>query len=312
MKVKKSTSAITRKVIQRYVILAAIYILLIPILPANNRALEEHGLSVIEYRVLLFALALPSLLAWLAAFIGYARLYEYAKSVAGTREGSSFQQLAKGCAWLAWSLPAPLLLSFLLSAYANAHPDFQPTSIIISNYLYLIFSLTALSLVGVASRALTASASLTFSVARARGIIVGFIVAGLLYCYFTFQRFDLTSFGATNNPYYLPLGLMVLTVIIPYLYAWFIGLLAAFEIAVFSKNVKGVLYRQSLRMLVFGLLAVVGGSIALQYINTISPRAGYLVLDFNLVLVTVFRLVTGFGFVLIALGANRLKKIEEV
>ncbi len=312
MKVKKGDTDITMTVLRRYIMVAALYVLLIFILPTNRTVMETHDLTVVQYRVLLFALALPSLLAWLAAFIGYARLYEYSKSVAATSEGSSFQQLAKGCAWLAWSLPAPIILSFLLNAYANSHPHFRPTATIISNYLYLIIPLIALSLIGIASRALTTSASLTFSVARARGIIIGFVVAGLLYCYFTFQQFDLTSFTSTNNPYYLPLSLMVVSVIIPYLYAWFIGLLAAFEIATFSKNVKGLLYRQALRMLVLGLVAVVVSSIALQYINTISPRDGYLVLDLKLVFVTVFRLLTGLGFVLIAVGANRLKKIEEV
>ncbi len=312
MKVKKSTSDITQLVIQRYLAVAVLYILLIFILPANTTVMREHSFSAIQYKVLVFAIALPSLMAWLAAFVGYARLQEYAKSVSNTPEGSSFQQLAKGCTWLAWSLPAPIILSFLLNAYANTHPDFRPASVIIGNYVNLLFPLVALTFIGVASRALTTSASLTFSVSRARSIIIAFIVAGLLYCYFTFQQFDLTSLASTNNPYYLPLGLMVLTVIIPYLYAWFIGLLAAFEIATFSKNVKGVLYRQALRMLVLGLVAVVVSSVALQYINTISPRATFIVLDSKLVFVSVFRVLTGVGFVLIALGANRLKKIEEV
>ncbi len=312
MKVKKSTSDITSRVIQRYVMVASLYVLLIFILPTNVSVMREHSLSDLQYRVLLFAIALPSLMAWLAAFIGYARLHQYAKSVAGTPEGPSYKRLAKGCTWLAWSLPAPLLLSFVLLAYAQSHSQFRPTAIVISNYLYLIFPLVALTLVGMASRGLTSSARLTFSVARARGIIVAFIIAGLLYCYFTFQRFDLTSFTSTNNPYYLPLWLMVISVIIPYLYSWFIGLLAAFEIALFSKNVKGVLYRQSLRMLVYGLTAVVISSIALQYINTISPRVGYVVLDSKLILISIFRILTGLGFVLIAIGANRLKKIEEV
>ncbi|MDB5171041.1 MAG: hypothetical protein JWO35_735 [Candidatus Saccharibacteria bacterium] len=312
MTVKKNTSDITGRVIQRYVILAALYTLLIFLLPANTTAMREHMLTPLQYKVLLFAIGLPSLMAWLAAFIGYARLHQYADSIADTSEGPSFKQLAKGSTWLAWSLPIPIILSLLFNAYANGHSDFRPTAIITSNYLNLLFPLTALTIIGFASRALTASAQLSFSVARARSIIAAFVVAGLAYCYFTFQRFDLSSFGSTDNPYYLPLWLMVITVIIPYLYVWFIGLLSAYEIALFSKNVKGVLYRQALRLLVFGLIAVVVSSIALQYINTVSPRVGYLVLDYKLLLILLFRILTGLGFVLIAVGANRLKKIEEV
>lgn len=312
MKVIKSTSDITSRVIQRYILVTIVYTVLIFVLPTNATVMHEHSLTALQYRVLVFAIALPSLMAWLAAFVGYARLHQYAKAVADTPEGPSFKQLAKGCTWLAWSLPVPVIMTFILNAYANTHPDFRPTAIILSNYIYLVFPLVALTLIGMASRALTTSASLTFSVARARSIIVAYIVAGLLYCYFTFQHFDLTSLSSASNPYYLPLWLMVVSVIIPYLYSWFIGLLAAFEIAIFSKNVKGVLYRQALRMLVTGLVVVVLSSIALQYINTVSPRVGYTVLDSKLIIMSVFRVMTGLGFVLIAIGANRLQKIEDV
>ncbi len=312
MKLTKSASEITGQVIQRYVIVAILYMLLIFTLPANTAVMREHSFSDLQYKVILFGFAIPSLMAWLAAFVGYSRLNQYAQSVAKTPEGSSFQQLAKGCTWLAWSLPIPIITSFVLNAYANTHPEFHASAVIISNYVNLGFALIALTFIGMASRSLTASASLTFSVARARSIILAFIVAGLLYCYFTLQYFNLTSLNSTDNPYHLPLWLMVISLIIPYLYAWFIGLLAAYEIAVFSKNVRGVLYRQSLKMLVFGLIAVVVSSIALQYLNTAAPRNNYLALDSELLFVSIFQILTGVGFVLIALGANRLKKIEEV
>jgi hypothetical protein len=134
----------------------------------------------------------------------------------------------------------------------------------------------------------------------------------VLYCYLTFRQFNPGSLGSTHNPYFLPIWLLLLTVIIPYLYAWFVGLLAAYEITSYSQQVRGVLYKQALHLLVGGLVAVIAGSILLQYISSVDPSPGHLVLDYRLLLVVLFRIVIGIGFVLIAAGANRLKRIEEV
>lgn len=308
---KKATNSTSRAIVQ-YCLLASLYIGLILILPASQRSMREYMLSPIEYRVLYLAVSTPFLISWLAAFIGYSKLHEYAEAISDTPEGSSFMRLARGCAWLAWGLPIQNFITLILNTFAYSHSGFHPAAIIISNYTGLVLPLIALTIISGASKSLTESAHLTFSAAKARSIIWMFVTAALVYCYLTFQRFDLSSFGSTKNPYYLPLWLMVISVIIPYLYAWFIGLLAAYEITLFSRNVRGVLYRQALRILVLGLVAVVVGSIALQYLNSASPRLGYLALNYKLVLTSLFRVVGGAGFVLIAIGALKLKKIEEV
>jgi hypothetical protein len=110
----------------------------------------------------------------------------------------------------------------------------------------------------------------------------------------------------------LPAWLMIVSVIVPYLYAWCIGLLAAYEIMVFSVNVRGLLYRRALLFLVIGLVAVILSSIAYQYVNSVVPRTGELVFNYKLLLTLAIRIVSGIGFFVLAIGASRLKKIEEV
>jgi hypothetical protein len=105
---------------------------------------------------------------------------------------------------------------------------------------------------------------------------------------------------------------MVLSVIVPYLYAWFVGLLAAYEITLFSKHIKGVLYRQALGLLAAGLITIIASFIALQYLNGIQPRVGYLLINYQLVLSSIFRIIGAGGFVMLTIGAARLKKIEDV
>lgn len=312
MNIAKETRPVTSRALQHYFMLAIFYVLLIFLLPASTATMREYHLSALEYRTITFAIALPSLLVWLAAFIGYAKLRLYARSISKTPEGIYFDQLAEGCTWLAWSLPVGVIVPAILNAIAYKHPGFHSTAIIISNYVGLILPLIGFSVIANASRGLMGNVKASLSLANARLIILGFLVLGVIYCFLTFSRFDLTSLGSTNNPYFLPAWLMVITLIVPYLYAWFMGILAAYELTLFSKNVRGVLYRQALGFVIGGLLAVILSSIALQYINSVEPRVGHLVLGYKVVLVSIFRIIGGGGFILLALGASRLQKIEDV
>lgn len=308
---KKNLRHIT-PAIQWCTFLAIVYCLLIFLLPANHITMQIYHLNPLEYRLILFLISLPSILVWFAAFWGYAALRKYAHALRKTPEGVHFDKLSKGATWLAWSLPLPTIIAILLNAIANNTPNFHPSAIIIFNYISLLLPLVAFSLIGSATRGLLTTAKLKFSLTGTRSIMVVFLAFGVLYCYLTFRRFDLTSLAVSNNAYFLPIWLMVLTVIVPYLYAWFVGLLGAYEMALFSKNVQGLLYRRALRYLVVGLFAVIVSSIALQYINGVEPRVGQLVFDLRLIANTAFRVIGGVGYVLIALGATRLKKIEEV
>jgi hypothetical protein len=312
MATPKETKQFTSRALQHYAMLAVFYVVLIFLLPPSASTMGTYHLSATDYRAVVFAVAIPSLAVWLAAFIGYAKLRQYAYSIRKTPEGIYFDQLAEGCTWLAWSLPVSTIIPSLLNALADSHPGFHTSSIIISNYISLLLPLIAFSVIANASRGLLTSVKVKLSLADARLIILGFLLLGVLYCFFTFRRFDLTSLSASNNPYFLPIWLMVITVTVPYLYAWFIGMLATYEITLFSRHVSGVLYRRALVFLVLGLLAVIFSSIALQYTNSVEPRVGHLVLNYKLVLTSLFRVIGGGGFILLALGASRLKKIEDV
>ncbi len=299
-------------IVQQYMLVAALYVGLIFLLPPNLQMLHVYHMTAIEYRVILFAIALPSLGVWLAAFIGYSRLQQYAAYIYKTPEGIHFERLARGCLWLAWSLPVTIITPLVLNAATSRWPHFHPTAVILTNYLNLLIPLVAFSAIANASRGLLTKAHVKFSVTHTRFIVFAFIAFGVLYCFLTFQRFDLSSLSSSHNPYFLPIWLMVVTITIPYLYAWFIGILAVYEITLFSKHVQGVLYRQAVRLVVGGLLAVILSSIALQYVSSIVPRSGYLVLDYQVVVTALCRIVGGAGFILLAIGASRLRKIEEV
>lgn len=302
----------TLRTMQFCTVMAVLYIGLIFVLPVNHLTMQHYNLSAVEFRIVTAVIALPTIAVWFAAFWGYAKLREYSHTIVKSKEGPQFAKLGAGCVWLAWSLPLTTLTSSILNGIGDKWPGFHPSAIIITNYVALIAPLIAFVIIGLAARDMIGKSRLNFDVPSARLAMVLFLGGGLLYCFLIFRSLDLTSLTSTHNSYFLPVWLLIVSVIIPYLYAWCIGLLAAYEIMLFSVNVRGLLYRRALLYLVFGLVIVILSSIALQYVSSVVPRTGALVFNYRLLLILSVRIVNGIGFFVLALGASRLKKIEEV
>jgi hypothetical protein len=295
-----------------FVVLAFIFLGLTLSLPANKVAMRKYNLTPSHYHLILFLVELPLTLIWFAAFYGYGQLNRYATSVEKSKEGQSFRLLAHGCRWLAWGLAVPAIISLILNSIANAHPGFFASAVIIESYIALLVPVGAFMLLSNGSRLLSKHARLRISTSALKVIFGAFVILGVLYCYLTFRQLDLHNTTSTANPFYLPTWLMVLTITIPYLFAWFIGLLAAYEIGLVGKKAQGILYRQSLRVFAIGITLVIASSITLQYVTSIEPRTLHLSLNSTLVTNYIIRFVAGVGYLAIARGANRLRKFEEV
>jgi hypothetical protein len=117
---------------------------------------------------------------------------------------------------------------------------------------------------------------------------------------------------STANAYHLPVGLIIITLIIPYLYAWFIGLQSIYEIYLYTMTMNGKLYRKKLRLVIIGLVLVIISYVAIQFLSTVMPRNGALIFDARLIGIIAVRVIEGLGFFTLAIGATQLLKIEEV
>jgi hypothetical protein len=298
--------------LNKAIILSVVYIFLLFVLPIGHETVGSYHLSNFDYRILRFAVNLPSIFLWIAAFIGYGTLQQYSKLIQTTAEGSSYNRLANGVMWLAWSLPITSLTSLITSSISYRRPSFHAAGIIITNYVSLILPLIAFSLIGLAARQISSTVHNKFYGRSSRTTVLLFLLIGILYCCMTFSHFSSARLNSSNNPYFLPIWLMILTVVIPYLYAWLVGLLAAYGISIYSQQIAGLLYQRALRLLVVGLIIIICASIAMQYLNGVEPRTGHLILNTKLLVNVILRIISGAGFVLLTIGALRLKKIEEI
>ncbi len=310
--VNKFTSQSAVRAMVRYGQLAVLYLLLIFALPGNKQVMQLHNLSTYEYHILQLLIGLPLLVVWFTAFYGYSKLEIYTESIRRSPEALGFKRLTQGCTWIAWSLPIHAITSLLSNTVSDNHSGFGAAVIIVGNYVDTLLPVVAFTLIGLASRQLFDQAKITLSGISIRGITTLFLLGGVLYCYLVFRQFSGAGLSSTHNPYHMPIWISVLTLIVPYLYAWFAGLLAVYELIAYGRQVKGVLYRQAVHMLELGLLAMIFGSIAAQFARSAQLSAEHLLFNTPLVFNLIFQFISGLGFVMIALGAMRLKKIEEV
>ncbi|HSW37112.1 MAG TPA: hypothetical protein VLG37_01945 [Candidatus Saccharimonadales bacterium] len=295
-----------------YVVLAILYVILTLLLPSSHATRQTYHLSSLQYHVLLLLVILPVLLIWFAAFYGYAKLQEYAHLIQDTTEGPDYQRIASGVKWLAWGIPIPSFVSLVLNAITDSHPGFRSPSIIVSIYLNLLIPLVAFTLISTGTRGLLDKARIRLRANEIKLTILAFVVIGVGFCYLIFQHLDLRYANSARNPYYLPLWLVITTITIPYLYTWMIGLLSCYEMHLIAKQTKGVLYQKAIRRLSVGLVSIIGTSIALQYLRSLMPRSGYLALGVALIMTYLVLVLAAIGYALIAYGAKKLKKIEEV
>ena len=297
---------------RNYLAVTVVYLLMAIILPANRAAMQNYHLTSIQYHVIFLSLVVPLVAIWLIGFYGAAKISQYARMVRKSGEGEGMEQLSAGVNWMAWLLPVSAIVTLVAGAIANTHTGFQGASVIITDYVQLFITITAFTMFGRGARSLSSFIKARLELEQGRVVIFMFLLLGVAYCFFTFRSLNLHSLTSTNNPYYLPVWLLITTVIIPYLYAWFAGLLASFELLLYARKVQGVLYRQAMRLLALGCVSVIGGSVSSQYLLSAVPRSAHLSFNATLIIVNIIYVFMAAGFILITIGAHRLKMIEEI
>lgn len=296
------------KTYQLFVIYVVVYLLILVFMRPNPDTVSTYHLTTFSYRTLLLATsALPSMLVWFAAFYGYDQFRRYTELLPNSKDGEGFKKILSGMRWLSIFTPIPTILSLLLSAFANVWHGFRGPSIVISTYVMILFAAVAFTIISTGCRWLSDLENARPGLWKTRLATGAFIVMGVLYCYFVLKH------GTSDKTaYHLPPLWLAVTVIIPFFFAWFTGLLAVLDLDAYASKVSGLLYRRALQYVSGGWLIVIGCSIIIQYINSANPVRGHLVLNGVLVVRYLFYAGLIAGFALLANGAKKLQQIEKI
>jgi len=291
-----------------FALLTVAYLVLQLTVTPDAARLRAYHITAPAYHILVFSLSIPYVLIWFAAFYGYAKFQGFSQLVSRTSEGKAHRSLAIGLRWLAWSLPIAAIVSAVLNAIARQATGFTSAALIIEHYVTLTLSLLAFSYLSVGTNQLMRLSRARISIGGMRALVGIFTIIGVAYCYITLHNI----YTLHPSPFRMPLWLVLFTIIIPYLYAWFMGLMAAYEIFSYSKKTKGVIYRRALLLLGSGIVLIIATSIALQYLTSDISQLSGLTLSYLVFIIYLLLAVYAAGYLLIAAGSQRLKRMEEV
>lgn len=287
--------------------LAVTYAALLFLVPPSQHTLQKYHISAFELRLIDVTIIIPYLLIWLAGFYGYVKLKRYTFNIRHAKDGAHIDRLANGVFMLVLWPPLSSILATLTAAIVLKFPGAKDALATLGQYFNLLLPLAGFMLVASGARGLNRVAKIQPS---ARGVnVIAFLLAGLGAVYS-----NLVYLAYHNSPtaYHMPYWLVVLTLVIPYTYMWFLGLIATYEIHIYRQKVHGIVYRQSWNMLGIGVGAIIVMQIFVQYANTFASELQKLALTQYLMFIYLVLILLSVGYIFVARGADRLQKIEEV
>jgi hypothetical protein len=307
---------VTKRAIQLYSYLCVIviYVVFTFIVSPTPLILHHYHLSLAGYRWIIATVVVPLVIIWLTAYYGYRKLHTYADTIKKNKDGTFVTQISNGVTFLVFQLPFTSALGSVLNYIAQDHPHFEPTSMILQHYIKILFPLLAFLYIGYGSRGLTELVKRRPSQRATYVLALIFIIIGAAFTFFVFHGVPGSSLvkPANQAQFFLPTWLIFFTIVIPNIFTWYIGLLAAYEIYLFRSKVTGILYRRGWEFLAAGLAEIIAVSIFYEYLTLLSSHLTRLRVNALLLIVYVALILLAGGYVLIAVGARKLQKIEEV
>lgn len=280
---------------------------LLTLLPAPATAtLIRFHLTPTGLRMLDVTFLIAEFIIWFAAFYGYNKLSRYSKLIHSGKESKQIAKLARGLLLLSLGLPITALLSSVLSIIAAHHLAFAASSVVINNYTGIVFPLLAMLWLSLGARGLGNLAKTRPHLLLFNVVVLVTIVLGVVFCCLV-----VAGHKQLRLVYHMSPELVMLTLGIPYMYTWFLGLYSASELQAYSQKVAGVVYRKGWNLMIVGVLSFVFLSIILQYLSTLTTWLASLTLYEVLLLLYVLLLLFIAAFIVFALGARKLMKIEE-
>lgn len=299
----------SRAYVLAFVVLLLVYIGLTFGLPVDPATLERYKLSEFKVRLINLTVVIPLVAIWLTALFGFVNLKKYAQAIAHTKEGRAFNYLAWGLMVLAFSLPLNSIAGFLVRYLSRNNSELVMPLTITRNHLAVLFAIATFWLLMIGARALTKTVQKA-KLYIPESFAIGLIALSALYAWLiTAKPFNN---GAEERAFFLPSGVLVLTLVIPYVLAWRAGLVAMYHMFTFHQKVKGVIYKSAFRDLAAGIGVTVLVSVLIQLITTSSAQLNRLNLTPILLIVYGLLILYAVGFGLVARGAKKLKRLEEV
>jgi hypothetical protein len=293
--------------------LSILYIALNILLPVNKVTLTKYHIDNGQYTALILSIAIPYLIIWFIALLGYARFKTYADTIRKSKDGRAFQTISKGILALALWLPISTIIGSITSGIYSSNASMKPSMVIVNNYLNLVLLWPAFWLVYSGSIKLLAAIRKKEPKLPQR-LMLSYIAFAALYSFLVLRdpNRQFATHGAAISAYYTADWITVITIIIPRLIMWFLGMQAVYNIYFYKREVKGPIYIAALNDLANGLTGVIIVLVILRGFESLSSQLDSLGLGTILLIIYLLLVALGAGFIMLAKGAKSLQRIEEI
>jgi len=288
-------------------------------LPVNYESLHQLHISLNSLRVIDLALFIPIFAIWYIAFYGFSSFKIYAEKIENYPDGKGFSIIADGLVVIGLGLILTSFVSSAVSYFTTQNLGDVPRAVIVSNYVSVLVPLLAFTFIFVGARNLIKISKIKFSAKNTIPFYLLVIILGVIFAWVAIHNpaKDIEATATRHGLYYLPNYLIVITIVIPYIISWFLGIKAAFMLNYYKNKTKGIIYKRSLSYLSRGVILVVISEIATQFLNVFNNEIneqlnqhGASFLGPILLIIYVLLVLIAAGYVLIAMGAKELNKIE--
>lgn len=257
-------------------------------------------------------IALPVVIIWSFAVYGAVKFKSYTSAIKKDADGKALDGVATGLSILV----ASYIINGLFSTMrAWAFRDgWLPKLTIISNYIAVILALTAFMFMYKGScRLSNLTKRRTKTALKRSATLFLMLIVAILYIVslLTYKYRNSTPDAALYSSFYMPDALILITLAVPYLLGWALGIMTCFNVNYYQRHVKGRIYRSGLLRVATGILLVVIFSIILQMLVAFSTFFARQNLAGILLFIYLILIMYGAGFLTIASGARRLNAIEE-
>lgn len=295
-----------------FLALSVIYLIQSLFYVGDNNSLTKYHISNGEARALILTVVIPYLVIWWVALAGYLRLCAYAAKIRKSKDGRAFKTISVGVLWLALWLPISAVVSSQFTHIYSAHHSLTAGLVILSNYINLAILVPSFLIINSGSRQLLGVIKLQERISM-RTVLFSIVFASLYTWLVLNDPARRVPTGSVSTAaYYQPNWLIITTIVIPRLVMWFYGLQAVHNIYVYMYKVKGAIYKDALRNLANGVCGVIVASIILRCIQSLTSQLGKLSLILVLLIVYALLVALAVGYIFMAMGAKRLKQIEEL
>jgi hypothetical protein len=306
---------VTKKYYWLLAVFVAVYLATILIFQVDSAALARYHVSALQLRLLSLTILVPIVAIWFAAFYSIVNISKYTEKIKGSPDGEGFKKLTLGLIILGLSLPINTIISKVLSLTTLQHDTSQAFSTIITTHLSVLTYLFGFFFLFQGSRALLKSVKKARlhknHVLAVAAVLVVIAIPYIIVILMNPSRIVAVA-PATVATYYMSDWLIIMTIVIPYIVVWALGFYTTLLLHTYHQKVGGKIYRASLSKLDRGFFIVIASSILLQFLTSATTSLSGWGLGALLILVYVLLAIIAAGYILIALGAKGLAKLEEV